>query len=285
MINETKRERNRRLLSIFLTDRQIDKQYQIDREKYGNPFGYIYCIENINTHMKYIGATYAKWVGTAKLDPITQIKKRASDYLYEYNTAIDKHLSAFRLVRPITQAMVNEGFENFIMYPIAETTRSNHKEAELYFISKFNTIKNGYNSKFDSSNINKCGHLISAAGKKSRSNEIIAINLNQKEIIFSDSAKLFGDYMNSSKDMIKNELRKGRPYKGWFIFYTEKSKRDSILIDRVINEYHIKPQDKHSEKSKKFYSDLCHTVDKFLSDENSNEYFPGFKILDSLRYE
>ena len=285
MINESKLERNRRLLSNFLTDRPIDKKYQIDREKYGNPFGFIYCIENINTHKKYIGATYAKWVGTVKIDPITQIKKRATDYLYEYNIAIDKHLSAFRLVRPMTQAMVDEGFENFIMYPIAETTKANHREAELYFITKFDTIKNGYNSKFDASNINKKGHPISAAGKKSRGNEVIAINLNQKELIFSDSAKLFGDYMNSSKDMIKNCIRTGGQYKGWFIFYTDKVKRDNVNFMIQNNEVRI-AHAQASEKRKRFYSEMCSVINSFLSDlESPEEYFPGFKVLDPLRYE
>ena len=74
-----------------------------------------------------------------------------------------------------------------------------------------------------------------ARDKLIRSEGIISVNMNTKQIIISQSMKLFGDYMNSSKDMIKNSVRKARPYKGWFSFYIDDEKRNYILRNTVLN--------------------------------------------------
>jgi hypothetical protein len=124
--------------------------------------------------------------------------------------------------------------------------------------------------------------------KKVRSEGVIAVNLNQKKLVFADSMKLFGDFMNSSKDMIKNCVRKGKPYKGWFIFYLEEEKRAFILDRYVINDQDQRQQDRHSDKAKAFYIGLYNTVNAYLKETNPNvkaEYFSDFELLPVLEYK
>lgn len=271
-------ERNRLLLKNFLIHKEIPNEFIVD-----NPFGYIYCIENKTNHKKYIGAVYSNMIGNNKPVPYTQLRKRASNYLYEYNCVINNKSSAKQYSRPIIQAMQSEGFDNFIMYPIAETKQFNHSLMEKYFISKFNIIQNGYNVNPAGANMNKIGSKLLAKDKLLRSEGIIAINLNQKELIFSESMKLFADFINSSKDMIKNSNRKGRPYKGWFIFYLNNDKRHYVLNHNVLGSG-LPESDKHSQKSKQFYSELYINVNLYLNDPRNNEYFPNFTIRNPLIY-
>lgn len=273
-------DENKNMLRNFLIHRDIDEKYQVP-----NPFGYIYCIENKASHKKYIGSVYSRMIGNNKPIPLTQLRKRASNYIYEYNKAVKDMTSAKQFLRPIMLAMINEGFDNFIMYPIAETDRSNHSYLEKYFISQYDTLNNGYNVNPAGANMYKIGTRLTAKDKIIRSESILAINPNKKELILSDSMKLFGDYLSSSKDMIKNANRTGRPYKGWFIFYTNPEKRHYVLYNNVINDQNKRQQDRHSEKHKTYYKELVSIVDSYLSDQNKNEYFPNFKMLDPLIYE
>lgn len=273
-------ETNKQLLQKFLINSKIDDKYT---ENY--PFGYIYCIENINSHKKYIGSVYSVMIGNNKPIPYTQLRKRASNYLYEYNRVLKDKTTAKQFLRPIILAMIDEGFNNFIMYPIAETNKNNHTNMEKFFIKFYNTINNGYNVNPAGANMNKIGTKLMAKDKLLRSEGIIAINPIRKELIFSDSMKLFGDYMESSKDMIKNSNRKGRPYKGWFIFYINDEKRHFVLYNNVINDTYVPVNERHSEKAKLFYKELVSIVDLYLRDFAKSDYFPNFTILNPLHYK
>ena len=285
MLKESILEKNKQMLESFLIDRKIDKSYKLDDEVI--PFGFIYCIENINNKKKYIGYVYSVWVANQRPLAYTQLRKRASNYLYEYNYVLKNGIeNSKKFLRPIIKAMIEEGFENFIMYPIAETTRLTHFLAENYFINLFNTINNGYNkNRVNISNKYKTKSTYhSAEAKKLRSEPVFCINPATKEIIHSDSLKLFGDYMNSAKDMMKNTVRKGRPYKGWFIFYVDNQKRELVLYKNILND-NQRPQDRLSESAKNFYKDLYNIVGLYLKTLNPSEYFPNFKILDPLIYK
>ena len=93
--------------------------------------------------------------------------------------------------------------------------------------------------------------------------------------------KLFGDYMNTSKDMIKNANRGAHQYKGWFIFYIDKEKRKYILD--VHNDGNVDPRSKISSEKLAFYNGLYNSVSQYL-DCNNNEYFSDFEILPKLIY-
>ena len=278
--------RNKEMMKGFLVNSEIPKEYRLDDDII--PFGYIYCIENIKNNNKYIGSTYSIWTGS-RPSVMSQLGKRASHYLYEYNSAI-KMISSNKDVpikynRPIIAAMVQDGFENFIMYPIAETTREVHIAAEQFFINKYNTIENGYNLV---KAVSLPGYSLShrnmtANEKQIRSENIICINNNEKKIIFSDSMKLFADYMNTGKDMIKNCNRMGRPYKGWFVFYIDNEKRLYVLNNNVLGDKMLNV--KRSESSKDFYKTLYGMITLYLKNLNNKEYFPDFTILPPLEYK
>lgn len=283
MMQKYELDKNQLLLQNFLVQKSIDSEYTEN-----NPFGYIYCIENKTNGKKYIGSVYSTMIGNNKPIPYTQLRKRASNYLYEYNRSIRDIKNAKQFLRPIILDMLKYGFKNFIMYPIAETNQSNHSTLEKYFISYYDTIKNGYNINPASPNMKKIGTRLMAKDKILRSEGIIAVNINKKELIFSDSMKLFGDFLNSSKDMIKNSNRKGRPYKGWFIFYIDDEKRKYVLYNNVINDLYVPTNEKHSEKAKNFYKELESIVDiyiLYIHDFTKTEYFHDFNILDPLEYK
>lgn len=278
-------EINHDIINKFLVKKEIPKALKV-QDHTEIPFGYIYCIENIKTHKKYIGAVYSNWTGIEKPDPLNQLRKRASNYIYEYHSAKENKTNvSMKFTRPIIQALANEGIENFIMYPIAETTKANHSSMEKMLIAALDTINNGYNVIPGGGGVSRLGTPHTAKGKLLRSDGIICININQKQIIFADSMKLFGDFMGSSKDMIKNSNRKGRPYKGWFIFYLNDEKRNYILNTNVLGNG-LSGSDKHSESSRKFYADLSMSVSRYINDtKNSDEYFNGFTILPKLEYK
>jgi hypothetical protein len=281
MANDIKIQENKKLMEGFLVSRTIPKEYK-DDNPYGVPFGYIYCIENKTNHKKYIGSVYSTWTDVKNPNSLNQLRKRATNYIYDYNCARANPNNSNKCFRPIIKAMVDEGFDNFIMYPIAETNRNNHIGAENYFINLYDTINNGYNV-LVAKNPKMVGAKLMAKDKLLRSEGVVCVNMNQKKIIFSDSMKLFGDYMNGSKDMIKNSCRKGRPYKGWFIFYIDENKRSYVLTHNVLGDG-LPVNDRHGEKSKAFYKNLYGIISFYIRDFANNEYFPGFEVLPPLQY-
>lgn len=284
MVRSELLERNAALKEAFLDlERPIPNEYKIESRNGRVPFGYIYCIENKKNGKKYIGSTYSLYGDVVEPGNFAQLKKRVNQYIYEYNQGLEMVPSMVATLRPIVRAMVEEGIENFTMYPVSETGYKNHNDLEKFFINKFRTFPYGYNT-------NKGGkaRMIyqpsqTAAGKKARSQEVIAINLNEKKIMFSDSMKLFADYMGSTKDMIKNCVRSGSQYKGWFIFYTNWQERDNV-ISKIINNEGVCKSRNISDKRKEFLKDFHQNISIYLSKADS-EMFSDFEILNALRYE
>lgn len=273
-------KQNQELLNSFLVGAQIPDEYKLPPHE--RIFGYIYCIENKLNGRKYIGAVYSGWMDVQDPDPSNLLRKRASNYIYEYNSARKTTSSAKKTFRPIIQALCDDGFENFTMYPIAETTKNNHVSAEIYFIEKLDTIDDGYNVYLGRGRNSHTGRKFLSKDKEVRSDKIIGVNLNKKEILFSDSMKLFADFIGTSKDMIKNVNRIGRSYKGWFIFYIDDEKRNHVL-NMVVNGT-IQHQTQHSERSKKFYSGVFSSISAFIHEYPHSEIFSDFTELSSLIY-
>lgn len=288
-MTESELQQNRIMKERFLDLREIPKEFRFNDPR--DYFcGYIYCIENLKNGRKYIGSAAAVYSGVKNPGEFHSLKKRATQYLHEYKKYMHCSKSVLVRKRPIIQALVLDGIENFVMYPLAETGMRNHAKLETDFIRKFNTIENGYNiSKFGNSEIvrnNK--NIMSSDLKKTRSLPIICINLTLREIVFADSMKLFADYMGTSKDQIKNNARFGRTYKGWFIFYRDAGKRNEVLYERVLADKLKTDKDKckrnHSERSKKFYTDLVKDVNEYLY-LNTKQVFTDFKVVANLEYK
>lgn len=289
MAHDNLLKQNAKIIESFLDIRDIDKQYKapipLDGER--SPYGYIYCIENKISHKKYIGSTYSIWVGIVNADISVPLRKRASSYIYEYNHAKKYSTDAQKLFRPIIQAMVHDGIENFIMYPIAETTKSNHSSAELYFIDKFDAINNGYNVHRKGGAFNRVGYgrKLNAQEKKLRSEPVVCINLERKQLMFSDSMKLFADYIGTSKDMIKNVVRLLCTYKGWFVIYDNANKRRA-LISAIETKSILHQKDRSiADKRIALIKELSDAIDMFEEDYTKSKYFSDFEVLPSLEYK
>ena len=183
--------------------------------------------------------------------------------------------------------MLEEGIENFIMYPIAETIKDKHFYIEAYFIKLFDTLNNGYNSVSPAGNKIKYeirprkGTPHTAQERKKRSIEIICISPSAKKIIFSDSMKLFGDYMDSTKDMIKNSVRRCRPYKGWYCFYTDYDRRNYIIETNVLGDG-LPVGHRHSKESAEISVEFHNEITEYLKNKDS-KVFQEYSV-EELRY-
>ncbi len=281
MITPEERKQNELLRENFLIDRPIETLYKLP--EFSEPFGYVYCIENKNSGKKYVGSTYSIWTNIQNPGYLNQLRKRASQYIYEYNCIRNMKSNAKKMSRPISIAMATEGLENFIMYPLAETTKENHLDAETYFIRKLDTMNNGYNVRSTPFKCRMIGNTMSPEDKLRRSEEIISINVNNKKIVISDSMKLFGDFLGTTKDIIKNSVRLCRPRSGWFSFYTNWDKRQDIINNTVLNIDNADQRFKHSEKSKAFYVEFNDQITTYLTKTNS-ELFSDYTI-EYLRYK
>jgi len=276
--------RNRDIMNNFLVIKEIPKEFRLKEDMI--PYGYIYCIENKKNGKKYIGSTHSVWVGISRPTVYCSLHKRASQYIYEYNRdtrMINAFPDLLNTLRPVIRAMVVDGIENFIMYPIAETTRWTHTHAENYFIKLYNSVKNGYNQYKAIPPSNTIGRSLSQEEKLLRSEQIFCININTKQMLYSDSMKLFGDFISSSKDMIKNSVRKGRPYKGWYLFYVDKDKRQYILETNVFGDGLAK-DDRHSNKSKASYKEIYDKVSDYISNGAKSIHFSDFELMKPLEY-
>lgn len=179
---------------------------------------YIYVIENRTNGKRYIGKA-------------KNIYDRALNYIRRVE-AYDKKGQTY--ARPITQAMHDEGVDNFIMYPIATT---NGKEDAAYleqaFIAKFKTLynENGYNvaTWLDfSGDTPHCGYAHSIDTKIKKSKPMIAINDTTKVILIAVGGKILGDLFGVSKDLIKNVIRRPCRLREWYIYYLNDADRDEI---------------------------------------------------------
>lgn len=63
---------------------------------------------------------------------------------------------------------------------------------------------------------------------------VAAIHLQKKIVFICANGRIFGDYVGTSKNMIKNTNRKGSIYKGWYIIYLDKDERD-LIYERKMN--------------------------------------------------
>lgn len=286
MLREDRIHLNRAIRDNFLDlTREIPLEYRSkDRKPETGPFGYIYCIENSVNDKLYIGSAYSLYTDIENPTKFAQLKKRANQYIYEYNKGLNLTAKEREVIRPIVKAMLDYGIDKFKMYPIAETSYNSHGYLEKVFINKFRAFTHGYNSnaggKMQSAPYRK---PISSAGKKLRSEPIICICLIDKKIVLADSMKLFADYIGTTKDMIKNVVRGCNSYKGWYIFYTNQEKREGIITDMMNNSgvfMHLPASDKR----KQFFLDLNRNITQYLSDKDFEEY-KDFTLMDELKYE
>ena len=85
----------------------------------------IYCIENLENNMRYIGQTQ-------------DFKKRLREHKYMLKKGI--HPNSY-----LQNAWNSYGEQNFIFYPLEECTVEELDEKEMFYIKKWSTLEEGYN--------------------------------------------------------------------------------------------------------------------------------------------
>lgn len=179
----------------------------------------IYKVTNKLNGKVYIGQT-------------TNFRKRLSDYMNAHKKT--------NLTQTIVRKIIQYGTENFTIEILEECDSSELADLENKWIKKYNSHNSdyGYNivaNNKDSKNseisrkrksLSHIGLKESSETKKKKSNIILAIKDNN--ILVCDSAKLFGDYVGASKDMIKNCLRQPSKICGYRVYYDDYQKRQEI---------------------------------------------------------
>lgn len=99
-----------------------------NKKKWGDYVGEIYLIRNSKNDKKYVGATKRT------------VHDRKSEYKNAYNNPNKRDYNYL-----ICEAMREIGFDNFTFEVIEECNNNVLDDREQYWISFYNTVKNGYN--------------------------------------------------------------------------------------------------------------------------------------------
>ena len=221
----------------------------------------IYVIENLESHKKYVGKTI-------------NLNNRATNYIYAFRHNDSRHN------RSIIKAMIDEGIDKFRMYPICIVQdRDKLASAEKWFVELYdltNPLK-GYNEKNPESYVKDrtgVSRSHTTSTKILKSKPIACINPDTKHFLISVGMKLFGDYVGTSKDQVKNCARRGIRHKGYYVIYLATNDRVEIYNKRQLDYEQYKKwkissnklkyqQDKYEE-----YFSYVKLVELFLADQS-----------------
>lgn len=250
-------EKKKEILDSFLYIPKKFKKY-IDC---GEKIHWIYTIRNLTTGTLYVGKT-------------TSIRRRAKDHINSFIKA-DTNSKLYT-------AMTEYGIDAFIMTPIEITPNPESASIkERYYIDKYNTVKNGYNTVCGSASTEtreyhrKKGNPQTVYAKLSKSKNMCAVNTKEKLVVFSTGLKLFGDYIGRGKDEIKSAAKRETRMEGFFIYYLNKTD--------FMNQYAIaqRKNDKQSIYSKcnDQYPDFIKYADYIRNYIQNGDNPEGFKII------
>lgn len=184
------------------------------------------------------------------IDPVIyKIRNKHNGKLYFGQTIdFDRRMREYRFRKyegsskyHIIDVLNQEGIDNFTFEIVEHCELSELDEREAYYIKKHNTTNPlcGYNSQNGNLKRSCClrtkrkmseshiGLKEKASTKKKKSNPIYAINSN--EFIIADSAKLFGDYIGKSKDIVSHALNQPHNLLGYYVFHQNKEKCSKII--------------------------------------------------------
>lgn len=229
----------------------------------------VYAIENIKTQKTYIGKT-------------TNILNRSNAYIYAYRNHDEKNPSSSR---PIINAMLSEGIDNFMMYPLVVTPDRDSlalTERNLIVCLMRMDPNKLYNvsipcgrDEYKMSSFKKYSQSI--ATKITKSKMIAAINPDTKQMYISTGMKLFSVFVGSSKDQVKNCAKRGIRHRGFYIIYLDTDYRAEVQDRRKNNQelmlkpYKEKRPNYHNDKYEEYFYfvDLANT----MIDEESDKCF------------
>ena len=179
---------------------------------------YIYMIESkTRPSFKYIGKT-----------------KNIYDRALNYIRSVERMKKNPKWIQPIIQALYDDGIDDYVMYPIATINgKENAGILEQVLIKKFHTLitEEGLNvsTTIDTSGgTPHCGYAHSIDTKIKKSKPMMAINDKTKTIVIAIGGKILGDLFQTSKDCIKNVIRKPCRLRDWYIYYLNDDDRNEI---------------------------------------------------------
>ena len=175
----------------------------------------VYVIENLLTHKIYIGKT-------------VDLLNRANQYTYICRNQDEFINNPSKVnMRPIEIAICNEGILNFRMYPLAiANDRIELAQMEKDFIIQYNSTDPniGYNELIPTGNdyipkVKLNGTPQSIPTKMKKAKLVACIDPDNKVLFISVGMKIFGDYIGSSKDQVKNCAKRAIRHRGFYIIY------------------------------------------------------------------
>lgn len=225
---------------------------------------YVYIVKNIKTGKMYVGRTI-------------NIYHRASDY-----TRIHRNRATYasKKLNLIYSAIFNDGIDDFIMYPIA--TCDNLYDAaitEVECMKLFNTIyPNGYNLKasYDFHDFQtRPGYKHSIEAKIKKAKLVMCINPVTHSAILSVGMKLFGDFTNSTKDLVKNCAKRPCMHRGYYVIYINDIDRKNIAdiyYKRTLSNF------KNLIPSATKYFEILKLVEDFINSDYSADALPDYNL-------
>lgn len=207
-----------------------DSYYKIIKENNGEvPYGVIYKIENLNNGKTYIGQT-------------TNINQRVMNYISEFNNKDRKVYDRCS----ISKYMRIEDISNFKMSVIDyANSRDSLDKLEIDYIIKYNNCNPelGYNESLSPRKLKitdkirqrlsqiHTGMKMSNGCKRRKSKPVILFDFETKWVIFCDSGKLAGDYLNIGKDLVKNHLHRVSLFKKrrYLLLHFDKEERGKYI--------------------------------------------------------
>lgn len=176
---------------------------------------WIYKIVNFKDDRVYVGKT-------------SDLRRRALNYVNEYLKG--------ETSRKLPKAFHDLGFQYFLMFPLEIAfTEESAEFKERYYIDKFDSIENGFNSAKNSAptfvNRKRPSVPQTLYSKMIKSKLVAGIKTDTNEIVFATGLKLFGDLIGRSKDEIKSAAKRETRLNGYFIYYMNSTDFSKQLID------------------------------------------------------
>ena len=229
---------------------------------------YVYAIINKIDHKKYIGKT-------------KNIYDRANAYIRVYLNEKKKYRE-----RKIDKAIKDYGIDNFTMIPLIRCQTDNalaRYEFETIKFFRATDPEYGYNVKdhIDYSIGNLCGYSPSIETRILKGKMVAAIHPEKKLAFICVGGRIFGDYIGTSKDMIKNTNRRGSTYKGWYVIYLDEDERIPIYEKKMS----VKESSAHKFKDNhKKYHDMVELTAIFAKNPDPKIFTDQGYTLNFLTY-
>lgn len=182
----------------------------------GERYGFIYAIQNLRNGKMYIGSTKDYY-------------ERAATYIRKYRNP--QNLTTTRLIH---KAMLEEGIENFRMFPLYQCNSENSlRDLESLYMTDFNTLyPNGYNTTTMTSSLTHTAKI-----RRMKSRPMIAVNPKDKTMYVAESSSLIAKHVfdNADRSIMVRDAKLGISFRDYYFYYLD-PKTCKENIDRKLEQ-------------------------------------------------